>query len=525
MSVIPQGLTRNLQAVAGGPTGRLLAQWSGYVPAVAARESRLQELSEYEVRKESLSLRYRARSGESLDRLLVEAFALVREAGRRKLGMRHFDVQLLGGAAVHHRSIAEMQTGEGKTLTATLPLYLAALEGKGAHLATVNDYLAKRDADWMRPLYEALGMTVGVIQSQQPQVERRKAYACDVTYGTANEMGFDFLRDRLLKRRIDEGHRDLFGEMLGGEAIAQEKPVQRGLHFMLVDEADSILIDEARTPLIISALPGEDEKIAAEAYSWAAEVAPRFEEDVHYEYDHKEKRVDLTLDGRRLVRELPKPRATDKLPLSTIYEYVERAVKVGREMILDRHYVVRDGEIVIVDEFTGRLAEGRKWRAGIHQAVEAKEGVEVTFETNQAARITIQDLFLRYARLTGMTGTARSSARELRKIYKTHVLPIPTNRPPIRKQLPTEVYGTSDAKWRAIVEDVVAEHEKGRPVLVGTRSIDKSEIVSRLLDEHGLEHTVLNARAHRPGGGNRRCSRSTTKDHGSHEHGGPRDGH
>ncbi len=464
------------------------------MPAVAARESGLQGLSEYEVRKESLSLRYRARSGESLDRLLVEAFALVREAGRRKLGMRHFDVQLLGGAAVHHRSIAEMQTGEGKTLTATLPMYLAALEGKGAHLATVNDYLAKRDADWMQPLYEALGMTVGVIQSQQPQVERRKAYACDVTYGTANEMGFDFLRDRLLKRRIDEGHRDLFGEMLGGEAIAQEKPVQRELHFMLVDEADSILIDEARTPLIISALPGEDEKIAAEAYSWAAEVAPRFEEDDHYEYDHKEKRVDLTLDGRRLVRELPKPPATDKLPLSTIYEYVERAVKVGREMILDRHYVVRDGEIVIVDEFTGRLAEGRKWRAGIHQAVEAKENVEVTFETNQAARITIQDLFLRYARLTGMTGTARSSARELRKIYKTHVLPIPTNRPPIRKQLPTEVYGTSDAKWRAIVEDVLVEHEKGRPVLVGTRSIDKSEIVSRLLGERGLEHTVLNAR-------------------------------
>lgn len=494
MSAIPQGPSRKIQAVAGGPTGRLLAQWAGYVPAIAAREPELQELSEYDLRKESLSLRYRARSGESLDRLLVEAFALVREAGRRKLGMRHFDVQLLGGASVHHRSIAEMQTGEGKTLTATLPLYLAALEGKGAHLATVNDYLAKRDADWMRPLYEALGMTVGVIQSQLPSNERRKAYDCDVTYGTANEMGFDFLRDRLLKRRIEEGHRDLFGEMLGGEAVAHEKPVQRDLHFMLVDEADSILIDEARTPLIISAIPGEDEKIAAEAYSWAAEVAPRFEEDDHYEYEHKEKRVDLTLDGRRLVRELPKPPATDKLPLSTIYEYVERAVKVGREMILDRQYVVRDGEIVIVDEFTGRLAEGRKWRAGIHQAVEAKEGVEVTFETNQAARITIQDLFLRYARLTGMTGTASTSARELRKIYKVHVVPIPTNRPPIRKQLPTQVYGAAETKWEAIVDDVAAEHLKGRPVLVGTRSIDKSEIVSRLLEAKGLEHTVLNAR-------------------------------
>ena len=494
MPTIPQGVTRKLQAVAGGPTSRLLAQWAAYVPAINALEANLESLSDYELKKESLSLRYRARSGESLDRLLVEAYALVREAGRRKLGMRHFEVQLLGGSAVHHRSIAEMQTGEGKTLTATLPMYLAALEGKGAHLATVNDYLAKRDADWMRPLYEALGMSVGVIQAQQPQDDRRKAYACDVTYGTANEMGFDFLRDRLLKRRIDEGHRDLFGEMLGGEAVSHEKPVQRELHYMLVDEADSILIDEARTPLIISALPGEDEAIAAEAYSWAAEVADRFEEDEHYEYEHKEKRVDLTLEGRQLVRALPKPTATDKLPLTTIYEYIERSIKVAREMILDRHYVVRDGEIVIVDEFTGRLAEGRKWRSGIHQAIEAKEGVEVTFETNQAARITIQDLFLRYERLTGMTGTARSSARELRKIYKTHVVPIPTNKPPVRQQLPTLVFGTAEAKWHAIVDDVAAEHAKGRPVLVGTRSIDKSEIISRLLEEKGLEHTVLNAR-------------------------------
>lgn len=451
-------------------------------------------LGDFELRKESLSLRYRARTGEPLDRLLVEAFALVREAGRRRLGMRHFDVQLLGGAAVHHSSIAEMQTGEGKTLTATLPMYLAALDGKGAHLATVNDYLARRDAELMTPLYEALGMSVGVIQAQQPQPKRREAYACDVTYGTANEMGFDFLRDRLLKRRIAEGNRDLFGEMLGGETAAHERPVQRDLHYMLVDEADSILIDEARTPLIISALPGEDEKIAAEAYRWAAEKAEKFEEDHHYTYEHKEKRVELTLEGRRLVRELPKPSATDKLPLSAIYEYIERAIKVAREMVLDRHYVVRDGEIVIVDEFTGRLAEGRKWRAGIHQAIEAREGVEVTFATSQAARVTIQDLFLRYERLTGMTGTASSSARELRKIYKVHVIPIPTNRPPIRQKLPTRVYGTSEAKWLAIVDDVAEQHALGRPVLVGTRSIDKSEIVLNLLEKRGLQCTVLNAR-------------------------------
>ncbi|QDT69147.1 preprotein translocase subunit SecA [Planctomycetes bacterium MalM25] len=476
---------------------RKLAQWAGCIDPINALGPDLEKLNDYDLRKTSLSLRYRARSGEPLDRLLVEGFALVREAGRRTLNMKHFEVQLLGGAAAHHGSIIEMQTGEGKTLTATLPLYLAALEGKGAHLATVNDYLAQRDADLMRPVYEALGMSVGVIQSQMPQPQRGKSYGSDITYGTANEMGFDFLRDRLLKRRITEGARDLFGEMLSGKAEAGgggEKPVQRDLHYMLVDEADSILIDEARTPLIISALPGEDEQIAAEAYAWAAQQPEGFEEDEHYEYEHKEKRIDLTLEGRRRVRELPKPPAMDRIPLAEIYEYVERAIKVRREMFLNRHYIVRDGEIVIVDEFTGRLAEGRKWRSGIHQAVEAQEGVEVTFATNQAARITIQDLFRRYRRLSGMTGTARSSAAELRKIYKVHCLPIPTNRPPIRQQLPTRVYGAAESKWRAIVAEITEMHAAGRPVLVGTRSIDKSEILATLLTESGLGHTVLNAK-------------------------------
>ena len=414
-----------------------VARCAGYLPAIAALESDLEQLSDHQLRKTSLGLRYRARSGEPLDRLLVEAFALVREAARRKLNMRHFDVQVLGGAVMHHRSIIEMQTGEGKTLAATLPLYLAALDGKGAHLATVNDYLAQRDADWMRPIYSALGMSVGVIQSQQPQPERREAYQCDITYGTANEMGFDFLRDRLLLRSMGEGNQDLFGQMMGSGANgATDKPVQRGLHFMLVDEADSILIDEARTPLIISALPGEDEQIAAEAYRWAAETHDQFVEDEHYEYDHDDRTVELSMAGRQLVRALEKPSAMDRLQLTTIYEYIQRAIKVAREMFLDRHYVVRDGEIVIVDEFTGRLAEGRKWRAGIHQAIEAQENVEITFATNQAARITIQDLFLRYQRLAGMTGTASTSRGELKKIYEVNVCQIPTNRPPVRQQLP-----------------------------------------------------------------------------------------
>jgi len=488
------GISQRITDLFSGLTGSRMSQWARYVPQIAALEEPLKAQSDYDLKKASLSLRYRARSGEPLDVLLVEAFALVREAGRRKLNMRHFDVQLLGGAAVHHNSIVEMQTGEGKTLTATLPLYLAALEGKGAHLATVNDYLAQRDADQMRPLYEALGMKVGCIQSQMQQADRAKQYACDITYGTANEMGFDFLRDRLLKRRISEGQRDLFGAMLGVSGSGSESPVQGELHFMLVDEADSILIDEARTPLIISALPGEDEKLEAEAYRWAAKHAGEFVEDEHYEYDHKEKSVELTLPGRRKVRELPKPEAMDRIPLTTIYEHIERAIKVAREMFLDRQYVVRDGEIVIVDEFTGRLGEGRKWRAGIHQAVEAKEGVEITFATNQAARITVQDFFLRYNRLAGMTGTASTSARELHKIYSCKVRPVPTNRPPIRQKLPTLVFGTAEDKWNAIVDDIVEQHALGRPVLVGTRSIDKSEIVSRLLTARGIAHEVLNAR-------------------------------
>jgi preprotein translocase subunit SecA len=491
VSRVPRGWARTLRAA----SGERIARWAAILPQITGQEPRLVGLGDPALRKESLGLRYRARSGEPLDRLLVDAFALVREAGRRRLGMRHFEVQLLGGAAIHHRSIVEMQTGEGKTLTATLPLYLAALEGKGAHLATVNDYLARRDAEWMGPIYDALGMTVGVIQGQMPQEARRKAYACDVTYGTANEMGFDFLRDRLLKRTLASGQQDLFGQMLGVSANgASDQPVQRELHYMLVDEADSILIDEARTPLIISALPGEDEQIAAEAYRWAAEVSPTFVEDEHYEYDHDERDVDLSLAGRQRVRGLTKPSAMDRLPLSTIYEYVQRAIKVKREMFRDRHYVIRDGEVVIVDEFTGRLSEGRKWRAGIHQAVEAQEGVEITFATNQAARITVQDLFLRYRRLGGMTGTASTSSRELRKIYKVHVEQIPTNRPPIRKQMPTLVYGTLDQKLDAIVKDALEQLAAHRPVLIGTRSIDKSERLADLFVAHGVTPTVLNAR-------------------------------
>jgi len=473
-------------------TGRI-SRWSKILPQIAAYEPELQQLSDQDLRKRSLSLKYRARSNEPLPRLLPEAFALVREAGRRTLNMRHFDVQLLGGIAMCNRCIAEMQTGEGKTLTATLPMYLEALAGKGAHLATVNDYLARRDAEWMKPIYEVLGMTVGIIESQMSTPARRDAYACDVTYGTAKEFGFDFLRDRLLLRRITEGMSDQLGGMLGESDGSGEKPTQRAAHFVLVDEADSILIDEARTPLIISALPTEEEKIAAECHAWSAEAASQFIEDEHYDFDHDEQSVELTAEGRQLVRALPKPEALDSIGLFTMYEYIERAIRVNRIYTLDRHYVVRKGEIVIVDEFTGRLAEGRKWRAGIHQAVEAKEKVEITIATGQAARITVQDFFLRYPRAGGMTGTGSSSAGELKRIYKLRVQPIPTNRPAIRQQLPVKIFGAAENKWDAIVEEVAAIHATGRPVLIGTRSIDKSEIVSRLLARAGIGAQVLNA--------------------------------
>jgi len=470
-----------------------LAHWSGLLPKINDLESGLRELSEYDLRKRSLSLRYRARSGEPLGGLLPEAYALVREAGRRTIAMRHFDVQVLGGIAMFHRSIVEMQTGEGKTLTATLPMYLHALTGRGCHLATVNDYLARRDAEWMGPIYSALGLSVGVVQTDMSQPARRKAYGSDLTYGTAKEFGFDFLRDCLLLRRIREGQTDLLGGMLGQSAGADEKPVHRAPYFALVDEADSILIDEARTPLIISAVPTEEELLAVECYKWSAKVADEFVEDEDYEYDHEKRSVELTREGRRKVRELEKPEAMATVSMFHIYQYVERAIKVAKEFFYDRQYVVCDGEVVIVDEFTGRLSEGRKWRDGIHQAVEAKQGVKVTVATGQAARVTVQDFFLRYEQLAGMTGTAAAGARELRKIYRCHVVRVPTNRRLIRVPLPTLVFGTADAKWEAVVEEICRMHALGRPVLIGTRSIDKSEHLSQLLTQRGIEHQVLNA--------------------------------
>lgn len=468
--------------------------WVAALKQVSALEDHTRSLSLQQIRKESLSLRYRAMSGEPLGKLLPEAFALTREAGRRALNMRHFDVQIVGGAALFDGCIAEMQTGEGKTLTATLPLYLHSLAGMGAHLATVNDYLAERDAQWMKPLYDLLGVSVGIVLTDSSPDERRKAYGSDITYGTAKEFGFDFLRDRLLLRAQGRMQGDFLGEGSTERWSSRgDEPVQRTMHFALVDEADSILIDEARTPLIIGSLGDETREAVIATFRWAAEHAPKFENEEHFTIEEDSRKIELTGRGRALVRSLPREDLLRTVSLVDLYEYSERAIKVHRDFHLDRHYVIRDGEIVIVDEFTGRLAEGRKWRDGIHQAIEAKEQIEVSVPTGQAARITVQDLFHRYQSIAGMTGTASTSAPELRKIYKTPVVLVPTNRPPRRQRLPDRVYGTMMQKFEAIVEEVKHFHDQGRPVLIGTRSIDKSLILSRMLTEVGIEHDVLNA--------------------------------
>ncbi len=490
------------------PKPRILRSGRGFRPRMVRWSRQLDQINRLEeaftreddaaLRKRSLALRYRAMAGEKLAGILPEAYALVREAGRRSLGMRHYDVQLIGGIALFEGHIAEMQTGEGKTLTATLPMYLHSLVGKGAHLATVNDYLAKRDAEWMRPLFEFLGVSVGVIQTDSDQGGRRTAYGAAITYGTAKEFGFDFLRDRLLLRAQNRLQTEMLGDGGGGFGGPGDQPVMRGMHFCLVDEADSILIDEARTPLIIGSLEDTVRDQIVETYRWAAEHAAGFELNEHFDIDDETKRYELTARGRQKVRALLKPDLVRTMGLVDLYEYTERAIKVNREFILDRQYVVRPGqqgkdEIVIVDEFTGRLAEGRKWRDGIHQAIEAKEGIEISVPTGQAARITVQDLFLRFPHLAGMTGTAATSGRELRRIYRTPVVRVPTNRPPRRQQLADRVFGSMESKFRAIVDEVREIHATGRPVLIGTRSIDKSVLLSRMLEEVGIEHAVLNA--------------------------------
>lgn len=443
----------------------------------------------------ALDLGFESRQSSSIRPLIVRGFALVQVAAQRQLGMQHYDVQLLGGQRMCRGEIVEMKTGEGKTLTATLPMFVHALAGRGALLATSNDYLAARDAENLQPLYQSLGISVGVITSEMSREQRRASYACDVTYGTMKEFGFDFLRDHSQQR--EQKQRELwYGGAVGGVAeSATAKPVHRPAHFILIDEADSILIDDARMPLIISAPEdGATHDQQKALYTWSATHASQFDEDQHYWYDRERRKVDLTPDGTALVRELAKPQILAGIGLLEMYDFMERAIQVYRDYHLDKDYVVRDGEIVIVDEATGRISEGRRWSRGIHQAIEAKESVEITMDTGTQAKITVQSFVSQFPHIAGMTGTAVTSAREFKKIYHMGVTAIPTNKPRQRIDLPIKFAFSEAEKFQRVVEDIRQQHSLGRPVLVGTRSIAKSEELSRLLHQIGLQHEVLNAR-------------------------------
>lgn len=486
-----------VQSLAGPThTGRL-SRYALLAAEVNALEPTLEKETNAELAARSLALRLKARQGDSLNGLLVEAFALTREAAKRTIKQRHYDVQLVGGAAIHYRCIAEMETGEGKTLVATLPTYLNALQGKGVHVITVNDYLAHRDAEWMTPVFGLLGMSVGCIQTGQSDQERRIAYGKDITYGTSKEFGFDFLRDELKRLQLGDTHRKSFEQaFLGrGNQAESESPVQRTHHFAVVDEADSILIDEARTPLIIGANNQPTQEEAA-AYFGADELAATLVRTKDFKYDPAERKAELNASGRRKVQAVAGHSSFVTLTVDGLYEYVERALRAQIAYLKDRDYVVLNGEIVIVDEFTGRLMPGRQWQDGLHQAIQAKERLEVTLETITAARVTVQDFFLRYKKLAGMTGTASSDASELRRIYKVNVFKVPTNRRGRRVWVPDRVFSTENEKFQAVADQIVEWHKLQVPVLIGTRSIEKSEKLSALLNAANIEHQILNAKNH-----------------------------
>jgi len=442
------------------------------VNQINSLEDTFLHLSNAELQAKTPEFKQRLEQGESLDDILPEAFALVRESAKRELGMRHFDVQLIGGSVLHSGKIAEMKTGEGKTLVATLPAYLNALSGKGVHVVTVNDYLASRDAEWMGKLYRFLGLSVGVVVQGMDKAERLAAYQSDITYGQNNEFGFDYLRDNM-KLELSE-------------------MVQRGHNFAIVDEVDSILIDEARTPLIISGPTDQ----ATDTYLVANELVPKLVEERDYSVELKTKQVTLTDDGVHTVEEL--------LGIENLYDprhielvhHVNQALKAHATMNRDKDYVVRNGQVIIVDEFTGRLMSGRRWSDGLHQAVEAKEGVKIQQENQTLATITFQNYFRFYSKLSGMTGTADTEAPEFKKIYNLDVIVVPTNEPMIREDNPDVVFTTERGKFKAVVEEIEDCRERGQPVLVGTASIHKSELVSNYLKKKNIPHDVLNAKQH-----------------------------
>ncbi|MDP6341417.1 MAG: preprotein translocase subunit SecA [Acidimicrobiales bacterium] len=453
--------------------GKKLKLLQDLVPDINELEQDFQKLSDEDLQAKTSEFKSRVTQGEGVNSLIIEAFAVVREASKRVLGQRHYDVQLIGGAALHFGWVAEMKTGEGKTLTSTLPIYLNALSGKGVHVVTVNDYLATRDAEWMGQIYKWLGLEVGlVVPGSRDTQHKRRQYGADITYGTNNELGFDYLRDNM--------------------TMSLENKVQRGHNYCIVDEIDSILIDEARTPLIISGKLAD----AAKTYYQFASIVQRLRRDEHYEVDEEKRTVAPTESGVTAVEKA--------LDIENLYEGVSAnlvhqfqvALKAKELFHKDKEYIIANGEVKIVDEFTGRVLDGRRWSDGLHQAVEAKEGVSIKEENQTLATITLQNYFRLYDKLAGMTGTAETEAAEFYNTYGLHVVPIPTNLPIVRKDEVDFIYRSEMGKYNALVEDIIERNEKGQPILVGTISVEKSELVSDLLDKRGIHHNVLNAKLH-----------------------------
>ncbi|MEN6586040.1 MAG: preprotein translocase subunit SecA, partial [Sulfuricella sp.] len=478
-------ITKLVRKLFGSRNDRLIKQYTQTVNAINALEPSMAALSDADLRNKTDEFKRRHVQGESLDDLLPEAFAVVREASKRVLEMRHFDVQLIGGMVLHYGKIAEMRTGEGKTLVATLPSYLNALSGKGVHLVTVNDYLARRDAEWMGQLHNFLGLSVGINLPQMSHEEKQLAYAADITYGTNNEYGFDYLRDNMVYQPTER--------------------VQRGLNYAIVDEVDSILIDEARTPLIISGQADDN----VDLYYRINELAPKLVKQQaengpgDYSVDEKAHQVLLTEAGHESAEDLltqagllPEGSSLYDAANIALMHHMYAALRAHALYHLDQHYVVQDGEVIIVDEFTGRLMAGRRWSDGLHQAVEAKEGVQIQRENQTLASITFQNYFRMYNKLSGMTGTADTEAYEFQQIYGLETVVVPTHRGMIRDDRMDQVFRTAKEKYQAVITDIKDCYERGQPVLVGTTSIENSELLATILDQAKLPHEVLNAKQH-----------------------------
>jgi preprotein translocase subunit SecA len=478
----------------GLPWQRMFGYAALLVPRVRRYEQQFNHLSDEQLREKADSLRGRARSQDKSSGFIAEGFGLCSVAIWRHLGLRPFDVQIAAGVAMFRGALVELATGEGKTLTAVFPAFLHALFGRGVHVATVNDYLARRDAELLSPVYKALGLSVGILQMQMEDANRASAYRSDITYGTASEFGFDFLRDRLKQVGGKTARAPFWAPWQEGTNRRSDERVQRGHWCALVDEVDSIFVDEARTPLIISAPTRMASKEETVVYHWADAVAKQLERDVHFRYDGKLDKIELTEEGKKLARYTNPPVGPYSHAMDKLFDAVTRSVHAHRRFVHDHHYIIVKEKVVIVDESTGRPMPDRHWRDGLHQAVEAKEGLPIHLAADHAAQITFQNYFRQYEHLSGMSGTLTQNFRELRRVYSRWVVAVPTNRPVIREQYRDEVLPTEEAKFKKIVEQVLEMRAKGRPVLIGTRSVEKSEAISQLLTAAGVPHQVLNAK-------------------------------